>query len=302
MSELISIRTISQFHQIHELEKPEHPLISLVDYSKMHKGKDQVHKWTQGFYSIGLKRDVQGKFRYGQLPYDFDEGLLSFFAPDQVVNIDFTQNIKQNASGWILAFHPDFLWNTPLAEKIKQYPYFGYALHEALFLSDKEEQIILQLFQHIKQEYSANLDDFSKTIIISQIELLLNYSERFYKRQFHTRSQNNHEILVKFESLLDAYYLNLNEIAGFPSVQYFAEKMNLTSDYLSSTLKHLTGQNASQHIQNKVLHLAKTKLSTTSLSVSEIAYELGFEYPQSFSKFFKSKTEQTPLAFRASFN
>lgn len=302
MNELTSIKTISEFHQINALEKPEHPLISLIDYSKMHQGKEKVYKWTQGFYSIGLKRDVQGKFRYGQLPYDFDEGLLSFFAPDQVINIDFTQPIKQHATGWILLIHPDFLWNTPLAEKIKQYPYFGYSLNEALFLSDKEEQIILQLFQYIKQEYAANIDDFSKTIIISQIELLLSYSERFYKRQFHTREQNNHEILVKFESLLDSYYSAKRAINGFPSVQSLAEKMNLTADYLSSTLKHLTGQNASQHIQNKVLYLAKTKLSTTSLSVSEIAYGLGFEYPQSFNKFFKTKTQQTPLEFRGSFN
>lgn len=303
MSDLVKIKTISQFHQVNGLPAPIHPLISLVDYGTMYENVRPLH-WSQHFYSISLKRNVVGKFRYGQLDYDFDEGLMSFFAPDQVLNIESHEmDYTNKPSGWILLIHPDFLWNTPLAKKMQQYEFFGYAINESLFLSEKEEAVIISVLQNIEQEYKGNLDDFSKNIIISQIELLLNYAERFLKRQFLTREKNNHEIITRFEEVLASYFKNGSLLDdGIPTVQEISNQLNITSNYLSSLLKHTTGQNTRQHIQNKLIELAKVKLSTTQLSVSEIAYELGFEHPQSFSKLFKSKTNQTPLEFRAAFN
>jgi AraC-type DNA-binding domain-containing proteins len=232
-------------------------------------------------------------------------GLLSFIAPGQVFSIEVLpeEQMTQRPSGWLLLIHPDFLWNTPLAKKIKQYEFFGYAVNESLFLSDKEEAIIIGIMQNIRAEYHTNIDKFSQNIIISQIETLLNYSERFYQRQFITRKITSHQTLDRLESLLDQYFENdLLLEKGIPGVQEVSDKMNMSPNYLSSLLKSLTGQSTQQHIHNKLIDKAKEKLSTTTLSVSEIAYELGFEHPQSFSKLFKSKTNLTPLEFRASFN
>lgn len=305
-TEISRLKTISDLHRFNELPPPEHPLISLIDYSKAkHTSDTNEMKWIQGFYTIALKRGVVGKYRYGQQSYDFDEGLMTFFSPEQVISVelidaDATTNIP---SGWILAIHPDFLFGTSLAKNIKNYPFFNYSVREALFLSEKEEGIIKGILQNIKAEYQANIDQFSQQIIISQVELLLNYSERFYQRQFLTRKVSNHQILDKLEELLEGCF-NEDEVVvnGLPSVQEVADKLNLTSNYLSSMLKSLTGQTTQQHIHNKLIEKAKVKLSTTSLSVSEIAYQLGFEHSQSFSKLFKSKTQQTPLEFRAAFN
>ena len=199
--------------------------------------------------------------------------------------------------------HPDFLWNTPLAKTIRQYEYFDYAVNEALFLSEKEEATIDALVQNIQQEYHANIDKFSQSIIVSQIETLLNYAERFYHRQFITRKMSSHQVLDRLEEILTAYFSS-NDLAskGLPTVQYVSDQLHLSPSYLSNLLKVLTGQSTQQHIHLKLVDLAKEKLSTTSLSISEIAYELGFDYPQSFSKLFKTKTNMSPLAFRASFN
>ncbi len=300
------LKTISDLHRFNHISPPEHPLISLIDYSKIRPAAENNElKWIQEFYTIGLKRDVAGKYRYGQQSYDFDEGLMTFFSPEQVISV---QLIEEDAttdkpSGWILAIHPDFLFGTSLAKSIKKYRFFNYSVREALFLSEKEENTINVILQSIKTEYQANLDQFSQQIIISQLELLLNYSERFYQRQFLTRKISNHQILDKLERLLEDYFKG-EEVAdnGLPSVQEIAQSLNLTPDYLSSMLKSLTGQTTQQHIHNKLIEKAKVKLSTTKLSVSEIAYDLGFEHPQSFSKLFKSKTNQTPLEFRTSFN
>lgn len=303
MKDLVHIKTISEFHRKNGLEPPKHPLISLADYGKMYH-RDMLLHFTQDFYSIALKKNVVGKWQYGQMDYDFDEGLMSFFGPHQVLRVDIEdKQLKEKPSGWILLIHPDFLYNTDLTNKIKRYKFFNYDINEALFLSKQEEEIMDAILHNIQQEYQSNIDEFSKKIIIAQIELLLSYSERFYKRQFLTREKVNHEILNRFETILREYFTDgslLNQ--GLPSVQFIGEKLNITPDYLSSLLRHLTGQNARQHIQNKIIELAKEKLSVTNLSISEIAYELGFEHPQSFSKLFKKKTEMTPLEFRASFN
>jgi len=298
------IKTINEFHQVRGLPKPEHPLISVVDYAAIrHSPENNLTSWFLDFYSISLKRTSNTKMKYGQQEYDFDEGVMFFMAPGQVFSVEVNNNVASNHSGWILLIHPDFLWNTSLAKTIKQYEYFGYSVNEALFLSDKEETTITGLIRNIQQEYHSNIDPFSQSIIISQIETLLNYSERFYQRQFITRKKTNHQILDRLEKLL-ADYFNDEDLTtkGLPTVQSIAESLNVSPSYLSGVLKTLTGQSTQQHIHDKLIEKAKEKLSTTSLSVSEIAYELGFEHPQSFSKLFKTKTNLSPLEFRQSFN
>ena len=243
------------------------------------------------------------KIKYGQQQYDFDEGVMFFMAPNQVFGIEVNKDSIAKRSGWLLLIHPDFLWSTPLAKSIKQYEYFSYSVHEALFLSDKEECTIIDIMQNIAQEYNSNIDAFSQNVIISQLQLLLSYSERFYNRQFITRKIGNHQILDKLEDILNEYF-NSNALPqkGLPTVQHLAETLNISAGYLGNLLKTLTGQSTQYFIHNKLLEKAKEKLSTTNLSVSEIAYELGFEHPQSFSKLFKTKTNLSPLEFRQSFN
>jgi AraC-like DNA-binding protein len=298
------VKTISEFHHLRELPKPEHPLISVIDMSSVgHSHGKAPESIVFDFYSIAMKRNFNAKLRYGQQAYDFDEGIMFFMAPGQVFGIETDQNAEIKQSGWMLLVHPDFLWNTPLAKKIRQYEFFDYAVNEALFLSDKEEKTIGGIFQNIQHEYRSNIDKFSQNIIISQIDLLLNYSERFYHRQFITRKITNHQVLDRLEELLNAYF-NGDEIikSGLPTVQYVAGKLNISPGYLTGLLKVLTGQSTQQYIHEKLIQRAKEKLSTTGLTVSEIAYELGFEHPQSFSKLFKSKTNLSPLEFRQSFN
>lgn len=285
------------------LPKPEHPLVSLVDYSLVKYQTDEKEiSWVQNFYSIGLKRNIKGKFRYGQQQYDFDEGLMSFVAPGQVVHLTLeTSDIIP--TGMLFFIHPDFLWNTPLAKKIKQYDFFGYAVNEALFMSEKEELVITELMQNIQREYHTNIDKFSNTIIIAQIELLLSYCERFYERQFITRKKTNHQTLERVEEILEEWFNAENLVnKGLPTAQQIADSVNVSPNYLGSLLKSLTGQSTQHHIHNRLIEKAKEKLSTTNLSVSEIAYQLGFEHFQSFNKLFKSKTNVSPLEFRRSFN
>ncbi|MBO0322391.1 helix-turn-helix transcriptional regulator [Muricauda sp. CAU 1633] len=300
---MYTFNTLSEFHTFCDLPKPEHPLVSLVDYGKVnYQTHEKEVTWIQNFYSIGLKRDIPAKVRYGQQEYDFDEGLLSFIAPRQVLQLEMLPS-ETAPSGWLLLIHPDFLWNTPLAKNIKNYEFFGYAINEALFLSEKEEKTLTDILLNIQQEYHSNTDKFSQNIIIAQMELFLNYAERYYQRQFITRKISNHEILVRLEEFLNVYFNSEEAVhKGLPTVQYVAEALNVSSNYLSSLLKVLTGQSTQQHIHEKLIEKAKEKLSTTQLSISEIAYTLGFEHSQSFSKLFKSKTKQSPVEFRASFN
>jgi AraC family transcriptional activator of pobA len=298
------IKTISDYHLVMSLPKPEHPLISVINFESIKHlpGKKPI-SIVFDFYSISLKKNFHGKMKYGQQEYDFDEGTMSFISPGQVFGIDMKEGKGLEHTGWLLLVHPDFLWNTPLAKTIKQYEYFNYSVHEALFLSDKEEIMIINLMRNIAQEYHSNIDKFSQDVIIAQLELLLTYSERFYNRQFITRKINNHKILNRLEDILTEYFTNENLTEkGLPTVHYIAETLNVSPGYLSGLLKTLTGQSTQQFIHDKLLEKAKEKLSTTDLSVSEIAYALGFEHPQSFSKLFKTKTKLSPLEFRASFN
>lgn len=297
-------KTISEFHQSRNLPKPEHPLISVIDYASIgHSNENNAINWVHDFYSISLKRSSNVNIKYGQQEYDFDEGVMLFIAPNQVFSISVSDAETTTHSGWMLLIHPDFLWNTPLATNIKKYEYFDYSVNEALFLSEKEEEVLNNIIQNIKQEYHTNIDKFSQDIIVSQIETLLNYSERFYQRQFITRKITNHQILEQLERLLNDCFENDDlTTKGLPTVQYVAEKLNVSPSYLSSLLRVLTGQNTQQHIHNKLIEKAKEKISTTDLSISEIAYELGFEHSQAFSRLFKSKTNLSPLEFRQSFN
>ena len=299
------LKSISELHRFNNISPPNHPLISLIDYSKIKPTPiNNELKWVQEFYTISIKRNVVGKYRYGQESYDFDEGLMTFFSPEQVISVQLIEeDLNSKPSGWILAIHRDFLFGTSITTNIKKYSFLNYSVREALFLSEKEEKTIYEILQNIEGEYQTNLDQFSQYIIISQLELLLNYAERFYQRQFLTRKISNHQILDRLEILLEDYFKSENVFdKGLPTVQHISEKLNVTGDYLSSMLKSLTGQTTQQLIHNKLIEKAKVKLSTINLSVSEIAYELGFEHSQSFNKLFKSKTKQTPLEFRTSFN
>jgi AraC-like DNA-binding protein len=304
MANIQRVKTVTEFHRTRKLSAPEHPLISVVNYADV-KILPEYHdkSWVFDFYFISLKKHICGKITYGQQAYDFDEGVMFFISPGQVFSIEKSPNPSPERSGWMLLIHPDFFWNTPLAKSIRNYEYFDYSINEALFVSKKEEVTMLAIIDNIKQEYHANIDNYSQSIIISQVETLLNYSERFYNRQFLTRKKANHTILNNLEDLLSNYFRSDDLInKGLPTVQYIGENLNISPKYLSNVLKVLTGLTAQQHIHEKLMEKAKEKLSTTELSVGEIAYELGFEHPQSFSKLFKSKTNLSPLEFRRAFH
>ncbi|TWW01142.1 helix-turn-helix domain-containing protein [Chitinophaga pinensis] len=294
------VKTIAEFLHLRGLPKTQHPLISVIDIGSLTEIPRGPKLVVTDFYMIALKKGFAGniKIRYGQEAYDFDEGILSFTGPGQLLGFEMEGPIEGHPSGWLLLLHPDFLWNTPLAKKIRQYEFFDYAVNEALFLSEKEEITIRQIITNIEQEYYGNIDPLSHNIIISHLESLFNYSERFYRRQFLTRRISNHQLLDKLEHILQRY---LDEETGLPTVSSVAEALHVSPDYLSSMLKTLTGLNTQQHIHQKLIEKAKEQLSTTTLSVSEIAYQLGFEHPQSFSKLFKIKTSLSPVAFRRSF-
>lgn len=300
MEKPVRIKTIAELHQLMGLPKPHHPLIELIDLSRQKK-ETGIAAVIFDLYVITLKRGCNKLF-YGQQQYDFDEGIMAFLSPGQILRGE-TAHIPENIAGWMLFIHPDFLWHTALAKKIKQYDFFGYTTHEALFLSDKEETIINGIVANIKNEYEGNMDRFSQDIIIAHLETLLNYAERFYQRQFITRKKSNHQILARLDELLAAYF-DSDDLAtkGLPNVQYISAQLNVSPTYLRNLLKALTGLNTQQHIHEKLIEKAKEKLSTTDLTVSEIAYELGFEHMQSFSKLFKTKTKISPLAFRQSFS
>lgn len=293
--------TLSDLHRVLGLPKPLHPMISLVENKDNEVDLSKLpESFIHDFYKIAYKKNLTGKIRYGQSYYDFDEGGLLFKAPNQV---SAKGEVSLDHTGFTLLFHADFLAGYPLARKIKQYGFFSYSVHEALHLSDKERATIVSVFRNIEEELHNRIDDFSQDVIISQIETLLNYSNRFYKRQFITRKSANSNLLEKLEEILDDYFRSEKPLTqGIPTVQYLAENLNISPSYLSDMLRSTTGQNAQQHIHSKLIEKAKERISTTNLTMSEIAYELGFEHPSSFNKLFKSKTNCSPMAFRQSFN
>lgn len=285
------------------LPQPKHPLISLInneDHPVEMNGQPNSH--ILNFYKISYKPKLSGRLKYGQRYYDFDEGGLLFAAPNQIIGHE--EDLESSVCSLLtLLIHPDFLLSYPIAKKIKSYGFFSYSTNEALHLSEKEKATIIAIFKSIEEELNSRIDDFSQDVIITQIELLLNYSNRFYKRQFITRKAQNSDLLQKLEELLEAYFNDQTPmLKGLPTVQYLSDHLNVSASYLSDLLRSLTGQNAQQHIHQKLIEKAKEKLSGTSLTVSEVAYELGFEHSQSFNKLFKAKTKISPLAFRKMFN
>ncbi|WP_312766151.1 helix-turn-helix transcriptional regulator [Epilithonimonas sp.] len=301
MNNPIKVNSISELHEMLNFSKPVHPLISINDNANMIVDENLLNQhFLFNFYKISYKKTLKGKIGYGQGYYDFDEGGMVFTAPNQLLS---TSADDMEYEGVTLLIHPDFLRNYSLAARIKSLGFFSYAANEALFLSDKEKQTIFSVFDNIREELNNTIDDFSQDVIISHIEVLLNYSNRFYKRQFITRKALNHDLLSRIEELLNVYFdkeQSLNK--GLPTVEFLATELNLSPRYLSDMLRSLTGQNAQQVIHEKLIEKAKEYLTTTSFSVSEIAYQLGFEHPQSFSKLFKNKTNQTPVQFKQSFN
>lgn len=297
----ITINSISELHRLMGLSKPLHPSISLIHMDEVQpsENKDEV-SFLLNFYGISLKKNLSGKLKYGQNYYDFDEGVLAMTAPNQLLSVSSRDSYK--VSGYWLVFHSDFVLSYPLGRTIKEYGFFSYAVNEALHLSDKEEKMLEGILLNIEQEYQSSIDQFSQDVMVSQLELFLNYCNRFYNRQFLTRKKAGNDVLRTMEELLDDYFKNEHLIeSGLPTVHYFADKLNVSPNYLSDMLRSLSGKSTQQHIHNKLIEKAKETLVTTNLSVGEIAYKLGFEHPQSFSKLFKSKTDLTPIEYRASF-
>ncbi|MDR7210271.1 helix-turn-helix transcriptional regulator [Flavobacterium piscis] len=296
-----AIRSVSEFHRLLSLPEPRHPLVSVINLAETIFLEDDVwNGFVNRFYCVALKREAKGKIRYGQQHYDYDKGVLSFTAPNQVQYLDL-DNVECG-SGYLLIFHPDFLLAHPLASKINGYNFFSYAVNEALHLSAEEEDDLITILNKIDKE-CLHIDKYTQEIILSQIELLLNYSNRFYERQFITRKNHNHQLLTKFELLIEEYFdSSTTTQPELLTVQRLAELMNLSPNYLSDLLRMHTGQNTQQHIHQRLIEKAKEKLSTTNLSISEIAYTLGFEHAQSFSTLFKKKTSLSPLEFRQAFN
>lgn len=300
------IHSIPEFHRLVSLPEPLHPLVSIVNVADMRFEDNTVwERFALDFYCISLKRDIVGKVKYGQQYYDYNKGIMTYIAPKQVQALDapHAEILRPDSgTGQALLLHPDFLYKHPLAAAIKNYGFFSYAVNEALHLSEKEEKNMLAIFQKIEDEYQ-HIDRHTQGIILSQIDLLLNYSIRFYERQFITRKAANHDLLSTMEQLLSEYFGNNESLKnGAPTVEFLAKQLNVTTHYLSDMLRQLTGQSAQQHIHEKLIEKAKEYLSVTNLSVAEIAYQLGFEYPQSFNKLFKKKTNLSPLAFRQTFN
>lgn len=296
----IRVTTIAQSHQALGIEKPRHPLFSIVRFEDLAQiTVDERTRLIFDFYQIVLKKNCPNKLQYGQTMYDFDEGVMSFFAPQQVSIVSPGDLFPK--TGWLISIHPDFLRLYPLGQKIKEYGFFEYAVNEALILSAEEERSIETIFGQIEKEHCLPTDNLSQDVIIANIDLLLTYANRYYNRQFIFRKPNHHSLLVKVEKLLGAYFESDIAKKGLPTVSYLASELNLSSKYLSDVLKQLTGLTAQQHIHEKLIERAKDKLAATGLSVSEIAYELGFEHPQSFNKLFREKTRQSPMEFRAGF-
>lgn len=297
----IHVKTIAQSHQALGIAKPKHPLFSIIRFEDLNQyTNDQRVRLIFDFYQIVLKRNCPGKIQYGQTQYDFDEGVMSYFAPKQVSIVE-PGMIFPN-EGWLLNIHPDFIRNTTLDKKIKSYGFFEYAANEALIMSQDEEKSIVNIFEQIETEYKLAIDSFSQDVVVANIELLLTYSNRYYIRQFALRKPNHQGLLIKFDAVLSEYFDTSLHGNGLPTVKQIAEKLNISPHYLSDMLRQLTGQNTQQHIHEKLIEKAKEKLTTTELSVSEIAFQLGFEYSQSFSKLFKSKTSVSPVEYRHAFN
>jgi AraC-like DNA-binding protein len=300
MGNSIRIESISHLHELIGYEKPKHPLITLIDLTKIAPAVStlDLHIITN-FYTISLKEGISCRNKYGRQYYDFQEGSLTFMAPEQELHVDEDNSEVRNSSGWLLCFHPDLIYKSSLIKKVNQYTFFSYDSNEALHLSDQEKIKITDIVNEIKIEFSQNIDVFSQDLIVSYVELLLNHCKRFYGRQFITRAKVNKEAIVRFEEFLKCYFDSAKpESAGLPSVKYCAQQMGYSPNYLSDLLKKETGKNTQEHIHFYMIEKAKNMLLETEKPVNLIAAELGFEYPQHFSKLFKNKTGKSPIEYR----
>ncbi|MDP9077831.1 MAG: AraC family transcriptional regulator [Bacteroidota bacterium] len=293
----IVFKNISELMRGMGMPKPLHPLVALVNYDVTKISRENAGRsFLIDFYKISFKKEFRGQVKYGQGYYDFEEGGLAFLAPNQLVTMSGEEG---SYDGYTLYFHADLIRNYQLGKNIADYGFFAYAVNEALFLSDKEKKVIGGLFENIAAELDNNTDAFSQDVLVSQIELLLNYSNRFYNRQFLTRKAVHHDLI----SQMDAYLADrFTSASGIPTVLEVAGQLRISPRYLTDMLKTLTGQSAQQHIHDRLIARAKLMLTTTRLNVAEIAYQLGFEHPQSFNKLFKRSTDLSPNAFRESFN
>lgn len=295
MDEIIKVDTIDQYDQLYGLET-FHPLVGIVDLTNATRRPNHV-RLNMGFYSLFLKQTKCGDLKYGKKQYDYQEGTIVSFAPGQVIGIQLKDDAKPSSIG--LIFHPDLIRGTSLGQHIKHYSFFSYEVNEALHLSEEERQIILDCFHKIQLELSRAIDKHSKTLIAKNIELLLDYCMRFYERQFNTRNKANKDILVQFENLLDDYFTEKHaEENGYPTVKYFADKVYLSPNYFGDLIKKETGKSAQQYIMGKLITLAKDRIVNTGQSVSQIAYGLGFQYAQHFSRLFKKNVGCSPNEYR----
>ena len=293
--------SLAEAHRAFGLPAPLHPLISLVKGGPPVQHVGSSHQHVLSFYKIAYQPRLSGKLQYGQGHYDFDEGGLLFAAPNQVIGHAAEQEVTRCGHVTLL-IHPDFLASYPLAKKMRHYGFFTYAANEALHVSEPEKELLLALFRTMEAELASRLDEFSQDVIVAQLELLLTYANRFYKRQFLTRKAGHSDLLQRLEeTLADCFRSEQLLSHGIPTVQHLAQRLHVSPSYLSDLLRTLTGQSAQQHIHDQLIAHAKEQLATTALTVSEVAYALGFEHPQSFSRFFKTKTTLSPLAFRQSF-
>jgi len=299
MKDIIHLETISDLNNVLQQSKGRHPLVSVVDLTKVEESFEPGVKVSTGFYAIMFKNYCINKLRYGRKYYDFQEGSLVCIPPKRVATLDEGTEKKDDAVGWGVFFHPDLISGTALGKKIKEYTFFSYETSEALHLSEKEKQVLYDCVQKLDAELSENIDKHSQTLIVSNIELLLNYCARYYDRQFITRKTANKDILTEVEKILGTYFQSPDQTEqGLPTVKYLADKVHLSADYLSDLLKKETSMNAQDLIHYYLIEEAKSLLLNSDKSVSELAYSLGFEYPQYFSRLFKSKTGMTPGEFR----
>jgi AraC-like DNA-binding protein len=301
MSEaFIPIKSVADLHRFYNSGSPKHPLITVIDLKNVSRSDENFadYLYSLDLYTVVYKK-FKGSLKYGRSSYDFQEGTLMFTAPNQVMGPSADTEI---AEGWFLAFHPDFIYGSMLAKKIQKYSFFQYQSNEALHISEDEKALLDEVIVRIKKEYSQNIDRHTQGLILNQIEMLLSYCDRFYDRQFFTRSKTGNDVTQRFESLLHDYFNDEQLIEkGIPEVKYFAEKLNLSPNYLSDLLSKYTGKTTIEHIHIQLVDKAKNILLGTTKTVSEIAYELGFEHPSHFTKIFKSKTGNAPLHFRKQF-
>lgn len=297
---IIQIKSITQLHQMLGLDSPKHPLITVFrNNAKLAEFSSGDYKFSIDLYVINLKSGMEGSCVYGRSNYDYQEGTMVFMAPGQTIKVDPSGEIPDLNKSWILLFHPDLIRKSELGNKIDTYTFFNYEVNEALHVSEDEKQFLNQIVINIEKEYSQNIDRHSQELIVSNIKMVLDYCVRFYDRQFFTRTNLNQDLVSKFQLELKNYYHSELQVEkGLPSVKYLGEKMGVSPYYLSDLLKKETGRNTIEHIHFYIIDIAKVTLLNSKKSVSEIAYELGFEYPQHFAKLFKNKTGISPSEYR----